>query len=587
MVTVRRTGGTDGAVSATFATADGSATAGQDYTATAGQVINFADGAAADQSISIPILNDISFEGNETFTGALSAPQGGATLGSPNSATVTILEDDIVPAAGSISFSAPNYAVSESGGSVLISVQRTGGSSGAVTVQYATSNGTAVAGTDYTTTSGMLSWADGDAGDKTFSVPVIDNSLNAADKNFTVALSNPTGGAVLSTPSMATVTINDDDPDAAGVFAFSAASYEVAENAGSATMTVVRMGGPDGAASVSYAATAGTATTGADFTPTSGILSFAAGETEKTFTVAIIDDSIFEQNETVNLVLTAPTGGATLGTPNTATLTILSDDGGTIFTLDAGSYTVAEGGTVTVRVLRSGGNQDQPQTVRYQTVDLTAKARKDYDRASGELTFASGETEKTVTLRALEDNRPENAESFKFKLILSNPADPSVTLGEPRRAIVTITRNGALDQPDLKVAASDLGGFAGDDVYNLTGNGQTAAQTVKSGGGATFILRIENDGNVTDTFFLKATSSGSANGATVRYSRDNVDVTETITTGEGLRIPRVAPDAEVEIEIEVRFRGGRSSTGYGATITATSKGTAEKQDVARVVAIIR
>jgi hypothetical protein len=111
-----------------------------------------------------------------------------------------------------------------------------------------------------------------------------------------------------------------------GTLQLSSAGYSVNENQGTATVTVTRSGGSDGAVSVHYATADGTATAGSDYTATSGTLTFAAGETSKTFTVPILDDTLVEGNETVNLTLSNPTGGATLGSPVSATLTIVDND---------------------------------------------------------------------------------------------------------------------------------------------------------------------------------------------------------------------------------------------------------------------
>jgi hypothetical protein len=112
-----------------------------------------------------------------------------------------------------------------------------------------------------------------------------------------------------------------------GTLQLSSASYSVGENQGVATITVTRTGGSDGAVAVNYAASNGTATAGNDYTAASGTLTFADGETSKTFTVPIIDDSTVEANETVNLALSDPTGGATLGSLVLAKLTIVDNDG--------------------------------------------------------------------------------------------------------------------------------------------------------------------------------------------------------------------------------------------------------------------
>jgi plastocyanin len=111
-----------------------------------------------------------------------------------------------------------------------------------------------------------------------------------------------------------------------GALGLSPATYSVSESAGSVTVHVSRTGGADGAVSVAYAATAGTATAGSDFTPTSGTLSWADQDsTDKTFQVAIVNDAISEGNETVHLSLSSPTGAASLGT-GSGTITINDDD---------------------------------------------------------------------------------------------------------------------------------------------------------------------------------------------------------------------------------------------------------------------
>jgi uncharacterized delta-60 repeat protein len=113
-----------------------------------------------------------------------------------------------------------------------------------------------------------------------------------------------------------------------GSLQFSNAAYSVNENGATATITVTRAGGADGAVSVDYlTALGGTATPGSDFTNASGTLTWADGDAaNKTFTVPILDDNVFEGNETVNLALGNPLGGAAIGSPATAVLTIVEND---------------------------------------------------------------------------------------------------------------------------------------------------------------------------------------------------------------------------------------------------------------------
>ena len=113
---------------------------------------------------------------------------------------------------GVLSFGAASCNVSENAGSVTLVVNRTGGGTGAVGVTYTAEDGTAVAGTDYTPTTGTLSWADGDLSPKQISVPIINRGIyDGSTRVFDVYLSLPTGGAVLQSAGLETVNINEND----------------------------------------------------------------------------------------------------------------------------------------------------------------------------------------------------------------------------------------------------------------------------------------------------------------------------------------------------------------------------------------
>src|SRR5262249_42554006 len=155
-------------------------------------------------------------------------------------------------------------------------------------------------------------FADGETS-KTFTVPITNDTLVEGNETINLALGNPTGGATLGGQSTAVLTIQDDDVAQPGTLQFGTSAYTVNENQGTATITVTPTGGSDIPVSVNYATSDGTATAGSDYTASSGTLNFAVGETSKTFTVPIIDDTTVEGDETVNLMLSNPTGGATLG----------------------------------------------------------------------------------------------------------------------------------------------------------------------------------------------------------------------------------------------------------------------------------
>ena len=221
-----------------------------------------------------------------------------------------------------VQFSAPTYTVDESSARATITVNRTGVAVGTLSAIYAVSAGTATSGSDFTARTGKLSFTAGQTS-KTFTVSIRRDTLNEANETINLTLSDPVGG-LLGSQSTATLTVNDND--AAGVIQFSAATYTVGEAARRATITVTRTGGTASGVGVTYATSDGTATAGSDYTATSGILTFAANQTSKTFTIPVTNDTTVEGNETINLTLSNPTGGAALGAQNTAQLTISDND---------------------------------------------------------------------------------------------------------------------------------------------------------------------------------------------------------------------------------------------------------------------
>jgi len=207
-VNVTRTNGSTGDVAVDYATADGTAAAGQDYQATSG-TLTLADGVTSD-SFSVTLLDDGEHEANEDFMVTLGNPQGGATLGTPQNATVTIVDNDPLPEPGTLAFASATYSVVEDGVTVLLSVTRSNGSAGIVTVDYATSDGTATGGVDYTGQSGTLTFQDGEVSNS-ITITINDDTDYEGDENFTVTLSNPLGGATLGSPNAATVNIQEND----------------------------------------------------------------------------------------------------------------------------------------------------------------------------------------------------------------------------------------------------------------------------------------------------------------------------------------------------------------------------------------
>jgi hypothetical protein len=182
--------------------------------------------------------------------------------------------------------------------------------------------------------------------------------------------------------------------------------------------TVTRTGDVSAASSVDYATADGTATANADYAPVSGTLNFAAGESSKTISVPIINDNVFESNESINLTIGNATAGNNLLFPNTAVLTIFDNDSQP--NISAAGITVNEPPIGNINAadftVRLSNPTMQTVTVAYSTADMTATAGSDYTATSGTLTFNPLETSKTVTVAVNGDNLSENDESFALRL---------------------------------------------------------------------------------------------------------------------------------------------------------------------------
>jgi hypothetical protein len=320
-LSVKRTGSTTAAVTANFSTADGTAIAGSDYTAMSG-TLQWAANDTTPQTIVVPISNATPFVGSKNLKVVLSNATGGAAIGSPGSAAVTISGDGSATAA-SLNFSASSYTVAQAAGTMMVTVNRTVGSSGAVSVAYATANGTAIAGTNFTAANGTLKWASGDSTPKTFAVAVSNATPFSGSKSFTVALSNPTTGVTLGSPSSASISITGDASGTVGNVEFSAASYAVDQTGSAVTVTVNRTSGSSGAVGASYATSNGSAVAGADFTQTTGTVQWASGDaTSKTISIPVSDATSFSGTKSFTIALSNATGGATVSSPNSASVTI-------------------------------------------------------------------------------------------------------------------------------------------------------------------------------------------------------------------------------------------------------------------------
>ena len=229
---------------------------------------------------------------------------------------------------GVIGLETNSYQVNEADGTVDLVITRSQGSDGVVTVDYSSANGTAIAGSDYQSQSGTLTFADGETS-KTVSIPILEDNLVEGNENFSLIINNVTGGATLSTVTSAQIDIQDNDSNInPGFISLATNTYQVNEADGTVDITIVRTEGSDGVVSIDYNTVDATATSGSDYTTTSGTITFADGETSKTVTIDILDDNLTEGSEEFGFAIDNLVGDATLLSPRTALVTIVDDETG-------------------------------------------------------------------------------------------------------------------------------------------------------------------------------------------------------------------------------------------------------------------
>lgn len=422
-LTVTRTQNTMGSLTVNYTTADGTATAGNDFVASNG-TITFIDGETT-KNISIPVLDDGVFEPTESFNVTLSNPSKGTIIG--DSATVQISDND-----AQIAFNPSSYTVDENAGIVTLTVTRTQSTDSTLTVEYATVRGSATENSDYIPTNGIITFAGGET-TKTVSISILDDSLYEPNENLTVSLSNPSNGSI--TQAIATVNIIDDD--LAPRITFDPINYTVAENDGSVTVIVYRSQNTANPLTVNYTTVNGTAAGGSDYATISGVIAFASGEVTKAVYIPILDDNFFESGETFTVNLSNVSVGEVIS-PN-ATVTITENDSAPQISINPVSYTVDENSEFVTLIVNRNYNTAGNLTFSYSTSNGTAVAGSDYTSSSGTLTFNDGETTKSISVPILNDSIYESNESFA--VVISNPSNGTISNAN---ATVTITDNDSL-----------------------------------------------------------------------------------------------------------------------------------------------
>jgi hypothetical protein len=410
----------DSPVQVDYVTADDSATAGSDYTATSGILTIPAGDPSA--TISVPIKGDTTVEPDETFFVNLTNPTG-ATL-ADNQAVGTITNDDSATITiGDVSLAEGNSGTANMNFTVTLSNP----SASVVQVDYATADNTASAGSDYIATSNTLTFPIGSTS-QVISVPINGDTTVEPNEAFFVNLTNPSGATIAD--NQATGTITNDDNATISIGDVSQSEGD----SGTANMTfTVSLSNPSASVvQVDYATANDSATAGSDYVAKSGTLSFPIGSTSQTVSVVINGDTTVEPNETFFVNLTNPSG-ATIA-DNQATGTITNDDSATIAISDV-SQSEGDSGTANMTFTVSLSNPSASVVqVDYATANDSATAGSDYIAKNGTLSFPIGSTSQTISIVINGDTTVEQNEDFFINL--SNPTGATIADNQATGTII-------------------------------------------------------------------------------------------------------------------------------------------------------
>ncbi len=539
-------------VTVNYATADGTATAGSDYTATSG-TLSFLPNAALTQTVTVLVNGDLAGEPNETFFVNLSNPAGGpgVTLADAQGQG-TILDDDL-------SFSINDVTLAEGNAGTTnftFTVTRTSTAT-AETINFTTANNTATTGdNDYVLNSGTLNFAIGDDSE-TITVVINGDQKVELNESFFVNLSNASNGSIADAQGLGTIT-NDDQ----AVLSINSVS-NTEGNAGTQTYTFTVTS--DKAVDVPFTINAGTvngtATTGDnDYAPNSATLNFAgtAGESH-TFSVTVNGDLKVEPNETFtvplstvvasgrNVVISEPSG--------TGTGTITNDDAATISITDV---SLAEGNVGTTNfVFNVTLSQvvSTAVTVDFATANGTAGAG-DYNTNSGTLTFpanGAGQTQ-TITVQVIGDLTGEANETFFVNL--------SNILGSSSVTAPDAQGQGTILDDDLSFSINDVSlaeGNAGTSnlTFTVTRTSTATAETIN-------FTTVNNTATTGDNDYV-------LNSGTLNFAIG--DDSETIT---------VVINGDQKVEVNESFFVNLSNASNGSIADAQGVGTINNDDAATV-----
>ena len=398
--------------------------------------VTISAGATTGTITIIEIIDDSLDENDETIVITLSNPIN-ATLGTNLVHTVTITDNDSAPI---IDFNLTSTSGDEASSSKAIIVDLSSASGQDVTVDYTVTGSATGSGTDYSLANGTLTIGAGETSGTITIDNIVDDSLDEDNETIIVTLSSPSN-ATLGDDNVHTYTITDNDD--APTIDFNSAISSGIESVSSAGLTVDLSGASSKNVTVDYVVTGTAIGSGNDYTLNNGTLTINAGETSGTITIDnIVDDSLYESNETIIVTLSNPSN-AILGSENVHTYTITDNDTKPVVDFNVISSSGAESISSKVIKVDLSSVSGQNVTVDYKVSGTATGSGTDYNLSDGTLTIIAGSTSGAITIDIVDDSIDEIDETVI--LTLSDPSE--ATLGSD--TVHTYTINDDEEAPGI------------------------------------------------------------------------------------------------------------------------------------------
>ncbi len=452
-----------------YATKDATAVAGQDYVAASG-TLAFAPGESA-KTVVVDLIDDALAEPLERFNLVLSGPVN-AAIGDG----LAIAEIGASDGTGSAQprIGVADVSAGEAEGFVDLVVSLHAPSTSPISVGYAMSNDSAANGSDYRYHDGTLTFAPGETS-KPVRVQIVNDANAEGPESFYFFLRSAVNATIGRDVAMVQIIDNVTVVDTPELFV---RDVLIDEKAGTASF-VVRLGqhlgnSVNSTITVGYATQDATAIAGQDYVALGGTLAFAPGESAKTVVVDLLDDALAEPLERFNLVLSSPVNAAIGDGRGVAEIGLSDGPGSAQPRISVADVLAGEADGFMDLVVGLHAPSASPVTVGYAMANGSAANGSDYRYSDGTLTFAPGETSKSVRVQIVADLAVESGEAFSF--FLRSPTNATIARST---ATVLITDNDNLERSLLSHGRSD-------DLYDIL---SAATDFIEEAGGGLDIVR--------------------------------------------------------------------------------------------------